>query len=67
MSPHWRKSSYSSGSQQCVELAHDDGDGDGALLRDSKHPDQGHLTLTPTAITTLIHAAKTGNLDHLTH
>jgi hypothetical protein len=58
----WRKSSYSVDGPQCVELADT---GATVLVRDSKHPDHGHLTLNPTTITALVAAAKTGQLDHL--
>jgi hypothetical protein len=59
---HWRKSTYSAGNQQCVEIATADND---ALLRDSKHPDAGHLTFTRTELATLVAAARSGELDDL--
>jgi hypothetical protein len=37
----WRKSSYSGGGKDCVEVADVES---GALLRDSKRPELGHLT-----------------------
>ena len=37
---NWRKSSFSMGNNNCVELADT---GDMILLRDSKHPGGGHL------------------------
>ena len=36
----FRKSSYSANSANCVEVANTD---TGAAVRDSKHPDAGHL------------------------
>jgi hypothetical protein len=59
----WRKSSYSVGNNNCVELATV---GDDALLRDSKHPEAGHLTFTSTELAALVAAARAGELDHLT-
>ncbi|WP_433146418.1 DUF397 domain-containing protein [Actinomadura nitritigenes] len=55
----WRKSSYSGGANdnQCVELgrlAPEVGIG----VRDSKNPDGGHLTLTPTQFTDIIDQLK---------
>lgn len=58
----WRKSSYSTehdGSGTCVELA-DLGHGL-AGIRDSKHPDSGHLTLTHAALSSWIHAVAATN------
>ncbi|MGJ5804376.1 DUF397 domain-containing protein [Streptomyces europaeiscabiei] len=40
----WRKSSYSSGNGQCVEVASASGV---VGVRDSKHPDQAPLTFSP--------------------
>jgi hypothetical protein len=40
----WRKSSYSGSGNNCVEVAQSLGS---CLVRDSKNPDGGHLTLTP--------------------
>lgn len=52
----WRKSSYSiNGTGQCVELARLEV---GIGLRDSKNPDQGHLTLTREALRGLLEAAR---------
>ncbi|MFB8763860.1 DUF397 domain-containing protein [Nocardiopsis alba] len=41
----FRKSSYSANSANCVEVADTD---TGAAVRDSKHPDAGHLSFTTT-------------------
>lgn len=62
MTTTWRKSSYSAGSNNCVELATTS---DTALLRDSKHPNEGHLTLTRTELAALIRSAAAGELDDL--
>ncbi|WUI02943.1 DUF397 domain-containing protein [Spirillospora sp. NBC_00431] len=53
MSVKWRKSSYTGGAndEQCVELSRL---ANGVGVRDSKKPDGGHLTLTPTDFATLI-------------
>lgn len=37
----WRKSSYSNGERNCVEVAEAP---DATLMRDSKHPEVGHLS-----------------------
>jgi hypothetical protein len=58
----WRKSSYSQDGPNCVELADAGSD---VLVRDSKHPDQGHLTLARADVASLIEAAKAGVLDGL--
>jgi hypothetical protein len=58
----WRKSSYSADATNCVELADA---GDTCLMRDSKHPDQGHLTFTSAELGALVAAAKAGELDDL--
>jgi hypothetical protein len=60
--PTWRKSSYSTAGSDCVELAEL---GAAILLRDSKHPEQGHFTVTRAAIAALVEGAKAGELDHL--
>jgi Domain of unknown function (DUF397) len=41
--PHWRKSSYSNWSNQCVEVAQAGGT---IAVRDSKNPGAGYLTFT---------------------
>ena len=62
MSPRWRKSSFSAQNVACVELADA---GDIILMRDSKHPDGGHLTLTRGELAALVAAARAGELDDL--
>jgi Domain of unknown function (DUF397) len=59
---HWRKSSRSDGVEDdaCVELARLS---DGIGVRDSKHPADGHLALTPTQFATLLTQAKHDHLD----
>lgn len=50
----WRKSSHSGSAttqSDCVEVARFDGV---VGLRDSKAPDTGHLSLSPTAFTELL-------------
>jgi hypothetical protein len=58
----WRKSSYSVGNNNCVELADA---GTEILLRDSKHPEQGHCTFTKAEMADFIRRVKAGELDHL--
>jgi hypothetical protein len=52
----WRKSTYSSSGQECVELAHD-------AVRDSKNPSQ-MLEVAPLAWSMFIAAAKAGQYGH---
>jgi hypothetical protein len=59
---HWRKSSYSDNTQNCVELADA---GSVVLVRDSKHPEAGHLALVRAEAAALVAAAKAGELDDL--
>ncbi|WP_236572200.1 DUF397 domain-containing protein [Nocardiopsis sp. FR4] len=42
-SPVWRKSSFSNGERNCVEVADVPG---ATLMRDSKNPEAGHLSFT---------------------
>jgi hypothetical protein len=57
----WRKSSYSGGSGNCVEVA---GNLPGAVaVRDSKNPDGPALVVTPRAWQALLSQAKNGKLD----
>jgi hypothetical protein len=60
--PTWRKSSYSINGANCVELA---GADDAIRLRDSKHPEQGHLTFTRSELAALVAAARAGEMDDL--
>jgi hypothetical protein len=58
----WRKSSYSINASDCVELSDA---GDAILLRDSKHPDQGHFTFTRSELAAFIAGVKAGEFDSL--
>jgi hypothetical protein len=58
----WRRSSFSVNTGQCVELAQVGGS---ILLRDSKHPEHGHLTFSRAELAALVTAAKAGELDGL--
>ncbi|MEV0660845.1 DUF397 domain-containing protein [Actinomadura luteofluorescens] len=61
MTLQWRKSSYSGGvnDEHCVELGRL-APGAGIGVRDSKTPDAGHLTLSPTQFARLIEQIKQG-------
>jgi Domain of unknown function (DUF397) len=57
----WRKSSFSEGggATDCVELA----DLDQLVgIRDSKSPERGHLSVSRTALSGLLHRIKNGEL-----
>lgn len=60
----WRKSSRSGGGnvggQECVEVAQLPG---GIGVRDSKHPAEGHLSLTGAQFATLLADIKAGRLS----
>ncbi len=56
----WRKSSHSTGGNQCVEIAHL---GAAIAVRDSKNPDGGHLTFGAAKWRTLLDNAKHGSYD----
>jgi hypothetical protein len=58
----WRKSTYSAPANACVELATAGAD---VLLRDSKHPEHGHLTFTRAELAAFVAAASAGELDDL--
>ncbi len=53
----WRKSSYSGGGNNCVEVAHLPG---AAAVRDSKNPAGGHLVFGAEAWEAFLSAVKRG-------
>jgi hypothetical protein len=58
----FRKSSYSAQGQECVEVAHFPesfrvSNDSGAAIRDSKHPDAGHLPFPATEWSGFLSAA----------
>ncbi len=58
----WRKSSYSeSQTPDCVEIASLDCT---VVVRDSKQPEKGHLSLRGPAFGALVRRIKSGELDH---
>ncbi|KAA2258681.1 DUF397 domain-containing protein [Solihabitans fulvus] len=56
---HWRKSSYSGGNADCVEVAF----GSAAGVRDSKNPGGGHLSVNPRRWSGFLAAVKVGRFD----
>lgn len=60
--PAWRKSSFSIGSQACVELAPREG---GVLVRDSKYPDDKPLSFTHKEWRAFIAGVRHDEFDHL--
>ncbi|MCP2164562.1 protein of unknown function (DUF397) [Goodfellowiella coeruleoviolacea] len=57
---NWRKSSFSGGAGQCVELAHNTTQ---IAVRDSKNPTGPMLTFAQTELIRLISALKTDRLS----
>ncbi|MGW3566981.1 DUF397 domain-containing protein [Streptomyces sp. NPDC000941] len=57
--PHWRKSSYSGGNDDCVELAVTPGQ---IAIRDSKRPDLTHTSFTAPAWREFVSAIAAGTL-----
>ncbi|GAB3210352.1 DUF397 domain-containing protein [Marinactinospora thermotolerans] len=55
----FRKSSYSASDDNCVEVADLY---DATAVRDSKHPDAGHLVFTTTEWSAFLTTLKHGNL-----
>ena len=60
----WRKASRSSNGGECVEIG-TTATGHAAGIRDSKRPDDGHLTVTPGILGALLADIKRGELDLL--
>jgi hypothetical protein len=58
----WRKSSYSGGGNNCVEIAEVAG---ARAVRDSKNPDGGHLIFGPDAWQAFITDVKRGRYENL--
>ena len=56
----WRKSTYSTATQNCVELADL---GSAILMRDSKNPGQDHLAFGRAELAAFVEAARAGELD----
>ncbi len=58
----WSKSSWSGAGNNCVEVA--DLPNGGRAVRDSKHPDGGHLTFTATEFAAFVAGVKSGKFDY---
>jgi hypothetical protein len=61
--PHWRKASYCANGE-CIEAAFDSSGGI-VLVRDSKRPAGGNLTLTSSQWRSLLSGIKSGQYSHL--
>lgn len=61
MEGSWKKSSYSSGADNCVELAQDE---QGLLVRDSKGDLTVMLSFTDVSAAHFRSAVKVGRFDH---
>jgi hypothetical protein len=57
----WRTSTYSTGGNQCVEVARTT---TACAVRDSKNPAGGHLTFDTATWNTFLTAVKQGRHDH---
>lgn len=55
MTPDWTKSSHSPNGGDCVECRRTE---PGVDLRDSKNPDAGYFSLSPSEFLALTHAAR---------
>ena len=60
--PIWRKSSFSTASGDCVEVA---GTDDGILVRNSKHPSDGTVAFTRAELAAWISGCKAGEFDDI--
>lgn len=60
MEGKWRKSTYSDGASNCVELSWDK---QGLLTRDSKSPDSGMLWFAGASASAFLSAVKVGQYD----
>lgn len=58
----WRKSTFSDANAHCVEVSTSPSI---VLVRDSKHPDNGHVVYATAEVAALVDAAAEGRLDHL--
>lgn len=56
----WRKSSFSSGSGNCLEFA--ELEGTGVLVRDTQHRELGHLDFTPGEWAAFLAEVRAGRL-----
>jgi hypothetical protein len=60
----WRKSTFSKGDGDCVELGTDEGPA--VLVRNSNHPDRGTMTLGSPAVAAFVAACRAGEYDDVT-
>ncbi|WP_444964149.1 DUF397 domain-containing protein [Nocardiopsis sp. M1B1] len=58
MSKNWRKSSYSGGGKDCVEVADTES---GTYVRDSKQPELGHLAFASAEWHPFVSSLKAAN------
>jgi hypothetical protein len=58
----WFKSTYSGQTGNCVEVAIPDAEA--VLVRDSKNPDGGYLTVDRASFRAFIEAARSGKLEN---
>jgi Domain of unknown function (DUF397) len=57
----WRKATRSASSGECVEVG--TSDGRAVAIRDSKRPDDGHLTITPAMLGELLATIRSNRLN----
>lgn len=58
----WRKSTFSGGGNDCVEMADT---GAGIAMRNSNHPDDGTIVVAPGPFADLVACVKAGEIDDL--
>jgi hypothetical protein len=58
----WSRSSYSGANGNCVEVAVPDAEA--VLVRDSKNPEGGYLTVDRASFRAFIEAARSGKLEN---
>ena len=59
----WRKSSFSTANNDCLELGTDGGPV--VAVRNSRHPERGALALPASAVAAFVAAGAAGSLDDL--
>lgn len=59
----WRKTGKSGNGGECVEVAFNSGGRSTGMVRDSKSPERGHLTMSTETFAAFLANVKRGELD----